>query len=222
MTSRAVVFDLDGTLAVPDRDRRTLLAEAIEATDAPPLSRSDYLDAHGRVVAGETRTPIFEQLLTDDDPSPDAVARAYREAVNDALEPVDGVETLLEDLTDGLGYRVGVLTDGPSRAQRSKLDRLGWRERFDATLVTGELDTRKPDPMAFEAITDRLGVDPDRAIYVGDDPERDVAGAAAAGLDAVQVLYDDGPEAHPDAAAVVERDALETGLTTVLSSCCRP
>lgn len=218
MTPRAVVFDLDDTLAVPVRDRQTLLEEAADATDAPALSRADYLRAHRGAVDGETRAPIFERLLSNDDPPPEAVARAYREAVNDALEPVDGVETLVGDLTNGMGYRVGLLTDGPPRAQRSKLDRLGWSDRFDATLVTGELDTRKPDRITFESICDRLGVEPADAVYVGDNPETDIRGATDAGLQAVQVLYEGGPPAHPDADAVVERSSLGPEVRAALAS----
>lgn len=218
MTPRAVVFDLDGTLAVPDRDHQTLLTEAADAADAPRLSRTEYLRAHREAVAGETRAPIFERLLENGDPPAEAVARAYREAINDALEPVDGVESLVGDLTNGLGYRVGVLTDGPPRAQRSKLERLGWTDRFDATLVTGEIDTRKPDPVTFETICDWLEVEPTNAAYVGDDPEADIAGAADVGMRAVQVRYDGGPSTHPDADAVVERRSLAAELPSVLSS----
>jgi putative hydrolase of the HAD superfamily len=105
-------------------------------------------------------------------------------------------------------YRLGLLTDGPDETQRDKLRRLGWTETFDATVVTGPLGAPKPDRRAFEAITDALGVAPHQTVYVGDDPERDIAGAAAAGLRPVQVCYAGGPELHPDAVATVDRNDL--------------
>lgn len=97
---RAVVFDLDYTLAVPTRDRATLLSEATTVADAPSLSREEYLAAHRRNLTRETREPIFADLLAEleTDADPAAVADAYRETIADALEPLPGVESMLADL----------------------------------------------------------------------------------------------------------------------------
>lgn len=189
-----MVFDLDYTLAVPARDRQTLLDEATAAAGVRDIDRQEYLDAHGSDLASETRAPIFEALL--DEGSPQEAARAYRRAINDSLVPVAGAADLVADLRER--YRVGVLTDGPVRAQWSKLEALGWTDLFDDVVVTGALPAGKPDPRAFEAILDELGVVPGETVHVGDHPEADVRGAAAAGLLAVQVLdgrYEPVPEA---------------------------
>lgn len=216
MSVRAVVFDLDGTLAVPERDRQTLLDDATDATDAPSLARADYLEAHAAAVTGDTRVPVFDRLLDDGDPPPEAVARAYREAVNDALTPVEQAQPLVESLGNGMGYRVGVLTDGPEHAQLTKLTRLGWTDSFHATLVTGSMETRKPDPAVFLEICHRLDVEPSEAVYVGDNPETDVVGAADVGMSTVQVRYPGGPDAHSRADAMLDRDSLAQALPEVL------
>ncbi len=215
---RAVVFDLDYTLAVPRRDRATILEEAATATGAPSLSREAYLEAHRRNLTSETREPIFEDLLADadSDADPAAVATAYRETISDSLEPLSGVEAMLADLRGT--YRVGLLTNGPVRAQRDKLATLGWEDAFDAALVTGELEAGKPDSRAFEAITDELGVAPGDAVYVGDEVEADVRGATEAGMAAVQVLLSDGPEPDPRAVAHLEQGDLATDLPGVLDA----
>ncbi len=124
---RAVVFDLDYTLAVPRRDRATLLEEATAATGAPSLTRQSYLEAHRRNLTSETREPIFADLLADSesDADPAAVATAYRETIADALEPLPDVEAMLAEFRDA--YRVGLLTNGPVRAQRHKLETLAGR-----------------------------------------------------------------------------------------------
>ncbi|WP_226007848.1 HAD family hydrolase [Natrinema salinisoli] len=213
---RAVVFDLDYTLAVPRRDRTTILEEAAAATDAPSLTRDAYLEAHRRNLTSETREPIFADLLegTESDADPAAVATAYRETISDALEPLPGVEAMLADLRGE--YRVGLLTNGPVRAQRDKLETLGWEDAFDAALVTGELEAGKPDPRAFEAITGELGVDPADAVYVGDEVEADVRGATETGLRAIQVLLEDGPDPDPRAVAHVEQTEIATVLPDIL------
>ncbi|MFB6252851.1 MAG: HAD family hydrolase [Halobellus sp.] len=218
MTVTAVGFDLDETLAVPTRDRATILRDAAAIADAPPLSREAYLDAHRRHLTRETRTPIFADLLAtyETDVDPEVVATAYRNEIADALVPVPEIEPFLDRLRGE--YRIGLLTNGPRVAQRDKLTTLGWTDRFDAALVTGELDAGKPDPMAFEALLNALGTEPGETAYVGDDVTADIAGAADAGLVPIQVLFEGGPESSPRAAAHLPRNELVSRLPDVLES----
>ena len=211
MPVSAVAFDLDYTLCVPERDRQTLLDEATDAVGAPRLSRETYLDAHRRNLTNETREAVFADLLDDEEPSPAALADAYRDIIGDALVPVEGVEALVTDLRES--YRVGLLTDGPVRAQRAKLDALGWADLFDAVVVTGSLDAGKPDERAFRAVIDELSTVAEEAVYVGDHPDIDVAGAHAAGLRTIQVT-DDEPIEEADGA--VGRSALAAQLPALI------
>lgn len=225
MGIRAVAFDLDYTLAIPDRGRETLLAEAVDAVDgAPDLTRESYLRAHSDHLTAETREPVFAALVeengSDAPGSPEsdlsaALASAYRERVGDALVPVAGVESMLADLRGR--YRVGLLTNGPVLAQRSKLRQLGWTDTFDAALVSGELSAGKPDRAAFEALLDALGSEPAETAFVGDRVGDDVVGAAEAGLVPVQVLYDGGPDPSPLARAHVRQSDLAAELPGLLA-----
>lgn len=212
MSLAAVVFDLDYTLAVPERDRQTLLDEATAAAGVRDIDRSEYLDEHGENRASETRAPIFDALLSDGDP--DATAHAYRKVINDALVPVPGVPKLIEELRTQ--YRVGLLTDGPVRAQHSKLETLGWTDLFDSVVVTGSLPAGKPDGRAFETALSDLGVAPAATVYVGDHPDADIRGAKDAGLVAVQVLGDRF-ERVPEADGYVDRENLAEDLRAFLS-----
>lgn len=234
MGIRAVAFDLDYTLAVPERDRETLLADAVDAVDgAPELTREAYLRAHSQHLTAETREPVFAALVeeygTTDNPitthsssdvDPDeslaaALTEAYRERVTASLVPVDGVEQMLTELREQ--YRLGLLTNGPVVAQRVKLDRLGWTDAFDAALVSGELPAGKPDGAAFEALLEALGTEPEETAFVGDRVGDDVEGAAAAGLVPIQVLYDGGPDPSPQARAHLRREELATRLPALLA-----
>ncbi len=212
MTLAAVVFDLDYTLAVPSRDRQTLLNEATAVAGGQDIDRSEYLAEHRKHRATETRTPIFEGLLSTGDPV--EAAQAYRESVNDALVPIAGVPELVEELRTQ--YRVGLLTDGPVRAQEAKLETLGWTDLFDSVVVTGSLPAGKPDRRAFEAILGELGVAAGAAVYVGDNPDADIRGAKDAGMVAVQVLGDRFDRA-PEADGYVEREQLADELREFLS-----
>lgn len=210
----AVAFDLDYTLAVPTRDRATLLTEATRAADAPEITREEYLEAHRAEHAHETRAPIFDRLLDGDDGAHDDLAEAYREAIADALAPVEGAEKLIRGLRRD--YRVGLLTNGPVRAQRDKLETLGWDGLFDAVVITGSLEAGKPDAVAFETILEALDAAPEEAVYVGDEVIADVRGASHAGLRVIQVRYPGGPDPNPLADAHVDRESLREDLPAIL------
>lgn len=224
----AVGFDLDYTLAVPDRERSAILLDALDAVgvprDALDEPRDAYLRAHARHLDRETREPVFESLLSGagvetevadgSGVDPAAAARHYRDGIAAALRPVPGARDLLDRLRET--YRVGLLTDGPAVAQRDKLAALGWENAFDAVLVSGELGVGKPDRRAFAALCAALRADPEHVVYVGDDPARDVVGAADAGLRTVQVLGPDD-DAHERADATVSRDEMASRLPAVLA-----
>jgi putative hydrolase of the HAD superfamily len=220
MSIRGVAFDLDYTLAVTTKDRPTILAEAIAAVDGPPISREEYLTAHRNHLTTESRAPIFGELLAERESTvdPEALAAAYREAISDAIEPIPEVEPFIADLRSS--YRVGLLTNGPVLAQRSKIEQLGWEELFDTTLVTGELAAGKPNAVAFDALLEGLGTSPEETVYIGDTPIDDIGGATDSGLHAIQVLFDGGPDRDPRADAYIDRDRLTTELPELLNSLC--
>lgn len=214
----AVGFDLDGTLLVAERNRESLLHAACDRVGVSPLAREAYVQAHRRQQSDADRESVFAALLDDHDHDADVeaaeLAAAYDAVVEEATAPLDGAAALVERLRER--HRVGLLTDGPVATQRRKLERAGWTDLFDAVVVTGGLDAPKPDRRAFEALCEALDAPPARTAYVGDTPEADIAGAATAGLRPVQVLYEDGPEPHPDAAATVERTELVERLPSIL------
>ena len=219
MAITGVAFDLDETLAVPQRDRETLLAEAVSAANAPPITRQEYLTAHRNNLTEETREPIFEDVLkkyeaTDTDPA--TLTTAYRTAVTEALNPIPGAEQLISELKKT--YRVGLLTNGPIKAQREKIDRLNWNTLFPVSLVTGELPAGKPHPDAFAALLSELGTAPGETVYIGDTPRDDIEGATNSGLIAVQVLFAGGPDPDSRADAYIDRNKMVLELPALLKS----
>ena len=61
------------------------------------------------------------------------------------------------------------------------LARAGVADRFATVVTSAQAEAAKPDPAIFRVALARLGVEPGRALHVGDD-EADRAGALAAGL----------------------------------------
>ncbi len=61
------------------------------------------------------------------------------------------------------------------------LDGLDLAHHFEAVLVSSELGVEKPHPRIFELAQEKLGVQADHAILIGDEDRFDAAGARAAG-----------------------------------------
>jgi len=115
-------------------------------------------------------------------------------------------------------FRLGLVTNGPSDIQRLKLHQTGLAGHFGSVVISGELGLGKPDPAVFQAVLAELDVDPERAIMIGDSWERDVAGAAGAGL-AGAIWVSGGrepPESPPPGVTVVSAvsAAVVLSLTT--------
>ncbi len=64
---------------------------------------------------------------------------------------------------------------------------LGLAPWLDAIVLPADAGAAKPDRRIFALALARLGVAASEAVYVGDDEDRDVAGARAAGLEAIDV-----------------------------------
>lgn len=96
--------------------------------------------------------------------------------------------TLLPQVAEGLatlrnkGYLLGIVTNGDACIQNTKLDVSGLRPLFDTVVISGEEGVAKPDPEIFRRAAARLGVSPTDCVFVGDHPEKDIAGAIAAGM----------------------------------------
>lgn len=65
------------------------------------------------------------------------------------------------------------------------LERVGVSTMLDCLVTSAEVGVAKPDPALFRQALERLGLRPEEAIHLGDSPELDLAGAEAAGIEAV-------------------------------------
>ncbi len=74
---------------------------------------------------------------------------------------------------------------------------------FDTILISDAEGVSKPDRQIFHRALERLNTNPARAVFVGDHPEVDVAGARAAGMQAVW-RRDRGVPRKIEADAVIE------------------
>ena len=120
----------------------------------------------------------------------------------------DAVQTLARLRTSGL--KLGLITNGSIRMQSRKLQCLALSPLFDTILISYAEGISKPDRQIFHRALERLNTDPAQAVFVGDHPEVDVAGARAAGMHAVW-------RRDPSVSRVVEADGIIDQLSDLLT-----
>ena len=81
---------------------------------------------------------------------------------------------VLEELRSK-GYKIGVITDGYKESQRKKIEALNLEKHVDKIIVTDELGREywKPHPRSFELMKEKLNVDFNEMVYIGDNPQKD-------------------------------------------------
>jgi putative hydrolase of the HAD superfamily len=85
------------------------------------------------------------------------------------------------------GYALAVVSDAQRVFCLDEGEMLGLNQFFDHIVLSTQFGFRKPDPRLFAIACSLLGVPPAEAVYVGNDPEKDVEGAKRAGLKVVLV-----------------------------------
>jgi 2-phosphoglycolate phosphatase len=192
---RAVLFDLDGTLAdtAPDMARTVNAMRAARSLPPVPLEAVRPFvsrGARGMIGAAFGVTPEQGEFAA----MREEFLAIYAEnlCVDTRLFPE--MDELL-DLLDDRGLAWGVVTNKFERLARSVIDGLGIGAR-SAVLVGGDTCERAkpfPDPLLHAASI--LSLAPSTVLYVGDD-ERDVQAARAAGMPVLAAGYGylgDGP-----------------------------
>jgi HAD superfamily hydrolase (TIGR01549 family) len=128
------------------------------------------------------------QNASPDDPRIWEAVDDYFSAFYEKGKRIPGTRDLLNTLKKD--YPLALLsnfTHGP--AAREILDRLSLTPFFDALLISGDLGYRKPFPVVFDRLVEELGQPRDQILFIGDDPEADVAGSLQAGLQPAWMTY---------------------------------
>jgi HAD superfamily hydrolase (TIGR01662 family) len=93
----------------------------------------------------------------------------------------DAIPTL--ETLKSRGYRLGLISNtSDDKNVQGIVDRWGLRPFFETIVTSAELGIRKPDARIFKAALDRIRVQPEAAVMVGDMLEADVLGANQSGI----------------------------------------
>lgn len=188
---RAVIFDMDDTLYSEKEYVRSGYAKIAEVL--PQVEHA----AEKLWKLFEEKKPAIDELLKkekiDSEEVKQACLHAYRYQIPD-IHLYEGVAEMLKGFRVN-GLKLGIITDGRPEGQRAKLQVLGLEELVDEIIVTDEFggpEYRKPNPIAFETMKKRLGVEYAEMCYVGDNTKKDFIAPDQLGMRSIWFRNPDG------------------------------
>lgn len=191
---KAVIFDLDDTLYDECDYVRSGYAQVADyiAGKVEGLSKKEVEDF--LYQAFEQKKPAIDVLFDcykelNPEWKRECILR-YREHTPKIELSKENCELLSKLRTSG--KKIGIITDGRVEGQRNKLKALGLYLLIDEYIITDELagnadvtKFRKPNPLAFQIMRERLGVEYDEMVYVGDNKAKDFQAPICLGMNSI-------------------------------------
>ncbi len=186
---QAVIFDLDGTLLDTLDELGIITNTVLELNGFPGHPLPDY-----RYLVGEGAESLITKALGHVGSNPEIVRgcleeflEIYRETCGNRAKLYDGISNLLSDLADA-GMKMAVLSNKPHDLTLKNIDLFLSAVPFEIVLGQRAGVPKKPDPQGALEISDHMGLDPARILYLGD-TSIDMRTAVAAGMCPVGVLW---------------------------------
>ncbi len=213
---KAVLFDLDGTLANTDplhfQNWQEILRDyGLEIDQAFYKAR----------ISGRLNALIVQDLLPQLTFEAGQQLADYKEArfreIGLSLTPLAGLLDLLAWI-DTHGLEKAVVTNAPRENVSFLLEVLKLADRFDTVVLAEEAIAGKPDPAPYKLVLDELGIAPKEAIAF-EDSCSGIHSAVGAGIYTIGVASTHNPEVLLEAgAAMVIPDFTEKQLWFLLDS----
>ena len=196
---KGVIFDLDNTLLDFMKMKEVAVKSAIKGMIEAGLSITEE-ESYKDIVSiyedfGWENQKVFDVFLNKsigyvDNKFLAAGIVAYRRAREANLLAYPNVNRTLISLTK-LGIKLAVVSDAPSREAWMRIYYLNLHHFFDAVITFDDSGERKPSSKPFEMALNKLQLNAEDSLMIGDWPERDVVGAKQIGMRTAFAVYGD-------------------------------
>ncbi|HET7755192.1 MAG TPA: HAD family hydrolase [Anaeromyxobacteraceae bacterium] len=198
---RAALFDIDGTLI----DTVDLHAAAWQQAFEHFGVAVSYDEVRSQIgKGGDKLIPVFLSPEEEERFGPDL--EEYRNGLYlreylPLAVPFPGARELLERVA-GAGIAVALASSCKKAELEHNLRLVGIEQLVSAAVTSDDIEESKPEPDVFEAALDKLGVEGQAALAIGDSPY-DATAAARAGVRTIGLLCGGFPaEALRDAGCI--------------------
>jgi HAD superfamily hydrolase (TIGR01509 family) len=187
---RALLFDLDGTIAETDSLHLPTWVDALRPYGVG-VDEEFYRDR----ISGRNTAEIVRELLpelTDEQGRSigDAKEASFRERASE-LQPLAGLVDFV-DRGRKLGMWIALVTNAPEENVETILLALKLLDFFHVVVLADEVEAVKPDPAPYRAALERMGV-PAGVALAFEDSVSGISSSVAAGIPTVGIASSQDP-----------------------------
>ncbi len=196
MRLEAVIFDYGMVLSTAQEPASLAALKQITRLDDRTFDEHYWRYRH-RYDLGELNGRTFWEAISRDAGlalTPVEIARLIEHDVvmwSTLNEPMIRWVAAVQDA----GLRTAILSNMGEELLCYMRQEFGWLGRFDHHTWSCELRMAKPDPAIYRHTCEKLGVAPERALFLDDKPEN-IAAAEAVGMQAIQFTTAEALEAE--------------------------
>ena len=195
---RALLFDLDGTLAETDSLHLPTWVDTLEPYGVE-VDEQFYRDSISGRSTGEVVRALLPDLTDEEGKSiGEAKEASFRERAS-GLEPLPGLVEFVERGRER-GMQIALVTNAPKENVEAILLALKLRDFFDTVVLADEVEAVKPDPAPYTAALKKTGVPAEKALAF-EDSVSGISSSVAAGIPTVGIASSQDPERLLEAGA---------------------
>lgn len=185
-----MIFDLDDTLLDRDKAVDNLFLLVLEKCyeDVSDTVKNNMLqkfkEYDKREYGISDKTIVLESLFDEFAPKYRLPRNYIQDFWNENLPKCFSIDqnTILFLNHIKRHFKVGIITNGSTQRQKAKIMNTGLNEYFDTIIISEEVGFSKPDKRIFELALNKLNVQSEDVLFVGDDLEKDIAGCQNANI----------------------------------------
>ena len=185
-----IIFDLDDTLLDREQAIEKLFLVLLEkfyknvkhTNKNEMLRRFKEYDKKNYGINDKTRVldPFFNKF-----PTKRIVSQyAMQDFWNTNLPLCFSVDETILDFLSSLKeqYQLAIITNGSTERQYAKISNTNLNNYFEQVFISEEVGFTKPDRRIFEVALNKLNIQPEHVLFIGDDLEKDIEGCQNANI----------------------------------------
>lgn len=129
---------------------------------------------------------FFRTIGSSEDP--ERIGEEYILKLGNAGIMLPGAVEFLESI-HGL-FHMYIITNGIAVTQHMRFRGTDTEKYFDDIFISEDLGVQKPDPGFFRRVLERIGIERDQAIVIGDSERSDIQGACNAGIESIYISFE--------------------------------
>jgi putative hydrolase of the HAD superfamily len=185
-----MLFDLDETLLNRDKAVDQMFLMILEKCyeDVKHSTKNEMLkkfkEYDNRSYGHNDKTKVLESFFDEFPPKYRLLRNEIQDFWNNNFPNCFSINQNTINIvnTIKMQVKVAIITNGSTQRQKAKIIKTNLNSCFDIIIISEEVGFSKPDKRIYELALNKLNVQPEDALFVGDDIVKDIGGCQSANI----------------------------------------